>query len=83
MSRFYASIQGGRGEATRQGHAADGIQGHVRGWRSGVRVWGHVVDECDVFDVSVTAGSAGGAADRHIGRFVLDVDGRPLFQPAD
>ncbi len=38
MSNFYASIQGHRGEATRQGH--DAISGHIRGWNLGVRVEG-------------------------------------------
>lgn len=35
-ARFYGSIQGGRGEATRCG--ATGIEGHIRGWDMGVRV---------------------------------------------
>lgn len=42
MSRFYASIQGSRGEATRSGGAASGIHGHIRGWNVGAYV------ECDV-----------------------------------
>ena len=38
MARFYASIQGNRGEATRMGSANSGIEGHIRGWHLGVRV---------------------------------------------
>jgi len=38
MARFYASIQGNRGEATRMGTPTSGISGHVRGWNVGVRV---------------------------------------------
>ncbi len=38
MSRFYASIQGSRGETTRQGTADSGIHGHIRGWNSGCLV---------------------------------------------
>lgn len=79
MSRFYGSIQGGRGEATRQGHTASGIIGHIRGWRSGVRVRGYDDDGRDVFDIHVTAGSSGAAPDEYVGTVVLDVDGRPLL----
>lgn len=58
MSHFYASIQGSRGEATRQGTPASGITGHVRGWHSGVEVVGNVSDDgTDYFDVFATWGS--------------------------
>lgn len=61
MSRFYASIQGSRGEATRQGTAASGIDGHIRGWDLGIRasVFGGLADT-DRFVVTVTGGSNGG-----------------------
>jgi hypothetical protein len=38
MARFYASIQGNRSEATRQGTETSGIVGHIRGWHIGARV---------------------------------------------
>lgn len=38
MSQFYASIQGSRGEATRQGTKSSGIEGHIRGWHTGAFV---------------------------------------------
>ena len=38
MARFYASIQGNRGEATRMGTPGSGIEGHIRGWNTGVLV---------------------------------------------
>ena len=38
MARFYASIQGNRGEATRIGSASSGISGHIRGWNLGAQV---------------------------------------------
>lgn len=60
MSRFYASIQGGRGEATRQGHANGGIHGHVRGWPLGVRTDGYSGNgDRDNFAVRITGGSHG------------------------
>lgn len=61
MARFYASIQGNRGRATRVGTEQSGITGHIRGWDSGVRVEGHYNKETnsDVFQVHITSGSGG------------------------
>ena len=59
MSRFYASIQGERGEVTRQGHHS--ITGHVRGWDTGVEVEGRSTDNGEVFEVYATGGSNGAA----------------------
>lgn len=70
MARFYASIQGNRGEATRAGHGE--ITGHVRGWESGVRIYG-TGDKGgpDVFTVYATSGSNGsGGAVQVLGRLV-------------
>ena len=39
MARYYASIHGNRGEATRMGTPNSGIQAHVRGWDVGVKVY--------------------------------------------
>ena len=38
MSRYYGSLNGSRGEATRQGTAKSGLEGHIRGWDIGARV---------------------------------------------
>jgi hypothetical protein len=58
MSRFYGSIQGNRGEATRQGSANSGISCHVRGWDIGIEVRGYVNEEgADEFRVFITGGS--------------------------
>jgi len=38
MSRFYGSIEGNRGMATRQGTASSGMYGHIRGWHIGASV---------------------------------------------
>lgn len=76
MSRFYASIQGNRGEVTRQGTAKSGINAHPRGWDLGVRVRGYADGDDNVFAVWLTSGSGyGGPADKLIGRFrVEDLD---------
>lgn len=77
MSRFYASIQGGRGMATRMGHKSSGITGHIRGWLTGIEVNGRVDDnDNDVFDVYLTRGSNGYGSSKFIGTFsVADLDG--------
>lgn len=58
MSRFYADIQGSRGEATRCG--SSDIHTHIRGWNVGIEVYGEVdEDGNDVFHVYKTSGSNG------------------------
>ena len=68
MAQFYASIKGTRGEATRCGSKSSGITGHIRGWKSGVRVWGSYNPDTgeDEFEVIATGGSDGTSADRLI-----------------
>jgi len=59
MSHFYASIQGNRQAATKQGTKQSGIQGHVRGWSIGGRV-NCFHDEAtgrDLVLVTITGGS--------------------------
>lgn len=67
MSRFYATIQGSRGEATKQGSAKSGISSHVRGWDFGANalLW---VDENDndMVSVHLTGGSNGVTPSREI-----------------
>jgi len=70
MSRFYADIQGSRGEATRQGTPSSGIHGHIRGWNIGGRVRCYVDnDGNDVVEISVTKGSNGYGDSKCLGRF--------------
>lgn len=60
MARFYGSIQGNRGEATRCGSKESGITGHIRGWDVGVEVeckHRYGMDEAHIF---ATGGSNGG-----------------------
>lgn len=80
MSRFYASIVGNRGEATRMGTPNSGISGHIRGWNVGVCVDGDDESGEDIFYISATAGSNGG----HVATLgsVKLVDGIPTFTPA-
>ena len=59
MSRFYGSMQGSRGEATRCGTPSSGITAHVRGWEVGVMAEVKVCSKCggDRVLVELTGGS--------------------------
>ena len=72
MSRFYASIEGNRGEATRQGTPKSGIGGHIRGWNLGIKVYGSADGDEDSFDVYVTSGSNGHKASKLIATVTAD-----------
>ena len=73
MARFYASIQGNRGGATRTGSANSGISGHIRGWNLGVRVEMDVDPHTgnDRLTVYRTSGSNGTEMDKEIYSEVL------------
>lgn len=71
MSRFYGSIQGNRGGATRQGTPASGMEGHIRGWDIGGRVIMSVNpatgrDTCTIY---LTSGSNGYGHHQLLGDF--------------
>ncbi len=57
MARFYADVQGNRGEGTRMGTPQSGIAGHIRGWDTGVSVRIHAEGDHDVVRVYRTRGS--------------------------
>jgi len=62
MSRYYADIQGNRGQATRMGTAASGMQGHIRSWNLGCQVFckpDNENAENDSMIVQITSGSTG------------------------
>ena len=82
MSRFYGSMMGSRGEATRCGTAASGLTGHVRGWAVGVRVEASSTEDGDgdEFRIYATGGSNARCSDVYLGRVVLD--GGVKFQPS-
>lgn len=78
MSRFYASIQGNRGMATRQGTEASGISGHIRGWEIGIEVVCFVGDDKkDHIRVYKTGGSSGSSSSVLIKEFVEGQDNNP------
>ena len=79
MSRYYASVRGGKGEATRQGHERSGIESHTRGWTVGVKVRGYAEGTADEFAIYATSGSSGAVSDRLLGVVTADNDGIPRF----
>lgn len=71
MSQFYGSMSGqGKTQVTRGGGKNSGIQGHIRGWNVGVKVYGYVgLDGADTFCVSLSSGSSGNGGEFLIGTF--------------
>ena len=63
MARFYATMQGNRGEASRIGTPNSGIYAHVRGWRVGARVNCYADGDNDGVSIRATGGSTGHISD--------------------
>lgn len=60
MAHFYGTIRGqARLVASRTGSKSSGIDGHIRGWNTGVLVVGAERDGRDEFDIFATHGSGG------------------------
>lgn len=59
MARFYGSMRGNRGEATRMGTPNSGISGHIRGWNVGGEVGMIARGEQDTCVLTLTGGSSG------------------------
>ena len=57
MARFYGSMQGNRGAATRMGTPTSGIGAHLRGWDLGIAVDVEDSNGTDVAYVYATGGS--------------------------
>lgn len=77
MSRFYGSLNGGRGESTRGGTTKTGINAHARGWNIGGKVSVHDAGGKDTVTLYITGGSNGHFSDVLIGMWQL-VDGKPV-----
>ena len=76
MSRFYGDLQGSRGEATRGGSKASGIDGHLRGWQIGARVSVYANHNGkDTVAISLTSGSNGVAKHITLGQWQIGDDG--------
>ena len=77
MAQFYADIQGNRGQATRMGTKKSGLDGHIRGWHIGAKVWMHynTLTKEDEVTIDLTSGSSPGRGAKRLGTFtVKDLD---------
>lgn len=80
MSYFYGNVQGNRGETTRGGSKNSGIEGHIRGWKSGARVVCTVNDVGeDIVEVYATRGSGYNEEGKFTGLVMRTVDGKLDF----
>ncbi len=74
MSHFYGSMQGSRGETTRQGTKKSGIRAHIGGWDFGVKVIMYRNPEGnDVADIYLTCGSDGAGYNKYLGSFTSEL----------
>lgn len=73
MAQFYADIQGSRGKATRMGSKKSGIDGHIRGWHIGARVWMRYNEQTkeDECTIDLTFGSSSGRGRKRLGTFTI------------
>lgn len=81
MAQFQAVISGNRGETSRLGSKHSGILGHIKGWSSGVKVYGYVDENGqDKFDIFMTTGSSHTQGKTFIGSVIV-TDNGPAFKP--
>jgi len=57
MAHFYGTLQGSKGQATRQGNRHSGISTSCQGWSCGIDVLGNSSMDLDVFSVFLTSGT--------------------------
>lgn len=71
MAQFYADIQGNKGMVTRMGTKKSGLDGHIRGWYVGARVWMSFNEETqeDECTIDLTGGSSRGGSSKRLGTF--------------
>lgn len=73
MAQYYADIQGNRGMATRMGTKKSGMNGHIRGWFIGARVFMRFNEDTkeDECTIDLTNGSNGGNSPKCLGTFTV------------
>lgn len=72
MAQFRGTIYSGKGETSRLGHRATGMQVVLNGWHGGVSVVAQHVNGKDVFSVFKTGGANG---DTEVEVFTFEVEG--------
>lgn len=81
MAQFRGTVQGGRGEAARLGHASSGLTTTCRGWQAGVDVYASADSEGDYFGVYVNEGNGYNAGRGFRLGSVVPSDDGPVFIP--
>lgn len=73
MAQFYADIKGNRGMATRMGTKKSGLNGHIRGWDIGARVYMNYNEQTqqDECTIHLTSGSTGRKNTKPLGTFTV------------
>lgn len=66
MSRFYGTLQGGRGEATRCGHKTSGLTTNAAGWHGSIKthVYYDEATDTDRFEVALVPWQGSGGWSR-------------------
>jgi len=74
MSQFYANIKGNRGQATRRGTKKSGLDGHIRGWHIGAKVYMRFNEQTqeDECTIELTGGSNGYLPHKQLGTFTVN-----------
>lgn len=82
MAHFYGTLQGSRGEASRLGGKASGIQTIAAGWGGAIntRVWHDERDGVDRFRVELTPWQSSGGESKVLAEGVLDAHGTVKVQ---
>lgn len=80
MAHFYADAQGNRGGRTCMGTKNSGLDGHLRGWGIGAKVFlsHNDIIEQDICNVDLTKGSNGCGNFKDLGRYCKNHDGELL-----
>lgn len=79
MARYIGTIQGNRGETSRQGTKISGLRTSCTAWDASVEVLLKSIDGRDVFDVKVYGGTFSVAPERTIARVTASQDGRRVI----
>lgn len=69
MAQYRGTMIGQRGETSRLGSKASGLEVRCNGWNKGIRVIGRYINGEDKFTVFLTGGSNGRTTEQEIGTY--------------
>lgn len=82
MARFWGSLKGRKGEATRLGDSNSGLKAQINGWDLGIEVQVEAEDDKDVFEIWITSGSRRQRAAMFLARAYMQ-DGKLVVEDED